>query len=77
VAAERRIQGGAVLQIQARGAARIRVPLAETPPRFDVIAEGPTPGSRGKLVPSRLENGAVAVEVTPEISGRWLYLVPR
>jgi hypothetical protein len=32
-------------------------------------------GSRGQRVPARIESGALVVEITGEVSGRWLYVV--
>lgn len=75
VAAERRVPGGAVMQILAAGAGTVRIPGIATP--VDLVAEGPAPGSRGASVPVRRENGALLFDLTPAISGRWLYAVPR
>ncbi len=74
IAAERRIPGGAVMQILAAGSGTVRIPSA--PPDVELFAEGPTPGSRGAAVPVRRENGALLFDLTPAISGRWLYAVP-
>jgi hypothetical protein len=74
VAAERRVPGGAVMQILAAGSGTVRIPSA--PPHVELFAEGRTPGSRGAAVPVRRENGALLFDLTPAISGRWLYAVP-
>ena len=63
------------MQILAAGSGAVRIPAV--PPDVDLIAEGPTPGSRGAAVPSRHEAGALLFDLTPAISGRWLYAVPR
>jgi len=75
VAAARRVQGGAVLQVLARGEGTLRIPAPGLSSGAAVYAEGPTPGSRGERVPARIENGALVVEVTRSTSGRWLYVM--
>ncbi len=75
VARERRIEGGAVMQIMARGDGALRIPARELTSSATVYAEGPTPGSRGKRVPARVESGTLIVEIAGEASGRWLYVV--
>ena len=73
VAAERRVPGGAVIQIQASGEGTVRIPAAHLPAEIELFAEGPTPGSRGARVPCRREQSALVLELTKEISGRWLF----
>jgi hypothetical protein len=69
---ERRVDGGAVAQIRAHGSGTIRIPSAAVPGNVELVAEGPTPGSRGEPVPSRREGDALVFEAT----GRWVYVVP-
>ncbi len=76
VAAERRVDGGALLQIMVHGSGVVRLPAVDLPDGLQIVAEGPTPGSRGEVVPSRRENGEIVVTVAPAQSGRWMYGVP-
>jgi hypothetical protein len=69
----RRVDGGAVLQLMAYGAGTLRIPTATLPEGLEFVAEGPQPGSRGAVVPSRVEKGAFVLAITPEISGHWIY----
>jgi hypothetical protein len=73
VPAERRVDGGATLLLKVHGAGVVRIPLAGLPTPIELVVEGAQPGSRGNVVPSRVENGAVIFEVTKELSGRWIY----
>jgi hypothetical protein len=75
VAEARRVPGGAVMQILARGTGTLRIPARGLAPSATVFAEGATVGSRGQRVPARIESGALVVEITGEVSGRWLYVV--
>jgi hypothetical protein len=77
VAESRRVPNGAVLQIMVRGAGTVRIPAIGLPPSVALVAQGPTPGSRGADVPSRLENGTLVFEITPQLNGRWIYVVPK
>ena len=69
----RRVDGEAVLQLMAYGTGALRIPTAMLSAGLEFVAEGPKPGSRGAIVPSRIENGAFVLSITPEISGRWIY----
>jgi hypothetical protein len=77
VAAARRVPGGAVVQIMARGSGAVRIPAAGLPGSIALVAQGPAPGSRGADVAFRLENGAIAFDLAPELSGRWIYVVSK
>jgi hypothetical protein len=76
VAQCRRVPGGAVLQIRVRGAGAVRIPAAGIPAPFALVVEGPTPGSRGAGVLFRFEKGSIIFEATPQLSGRWIYVIP-
>jgi hypothetical protein len=76
VAAMRRVPNGAVLQIMVKGVAAIRIPSDDLATPFSLIAEGKTPGSRGASIPFTLRQGVLEFKATPELSGRWLYVVP-
>jgi hypothetical protein len=73
---QRQVPGGAVLQIMSRGEGTLRIPASTLPAALEIVAEGPTPGSRGATVPSRREHGALVFTVTRKMVGRWLYGVP-
>lgn len=75
VSAERRVEGGALAEIRVRGAGRVRIPATGWPAECELVAEGAKPGSRGKPVAARREGGAVVFDVTPEVSGRTVYVV--
>lgn len=76
VAEERRTPGGALLQAIVYGGGVLRIPAVDLPASIQVVAEGPRPGSRGDIVPSRMEDGTLVIEVAPNLSGRWLFAVP-
>jgi hypothetical protein len=73
---KRRVPGGAVVQAQACGTGVLRIPAATFPEGLEFVAQGAQPGSRGETVSSRVENGAYVLDITPEVSGRWIYGVP-
>jgi hypothetical protein len=77
VAPMRRIPGGAVLQIKVRGTGTVHIPATGLTGPVVLVAEGDTPGSRGQSVAVTLEQGALTFQLTPALSGRWLYAVPR
>jgi hypothetical protein len=74
VPAMRRVPSGAILQILARGAGELRIPAVGLPAAVEVIAEGPTPGSRGAKVSSGLRDGVLAIQLRQELSGKPLYV---
>jgi hypothetical protein len=76
VPAERRVPGGAILQIMVSGQGTIHIPAHGLPSAVELIAEGATPGSRGKIVASRMEGGELVFSASGETEGRWLYVVP-
>lgn len=77
VAEMRRVPNGAVLQIMVQGAGTIRIPVAGLTAKASLVREGNTPGSRGAEVPCVLRQGELQFQVTADLSGRWLYVVPR
>ncbi len=76
IAPERRVDGGAVMELRVHGAARLMLPDSLFPARFRLFLEGATPGSKGREMPCRRENGRVIIEVLPDLSGRWIFVVP-
>ncbi len=77
VAQSRRVPTGAVAQIWTKGQGTVRIPAATLPPNPILIAEGPQPGTRGTEVPAKSESGAVVFNLTPSLSGRWIYVLPK
>jgi hypothetical protein len=77
VPAARRVDGGAVLQVMVVGQGSVRIPRGHLPERIELVAEGPTPGSRGHVVPSHWDDSALVFAVTPRESGRRLWAVPQ
>lgn len=80
VPAGRQVAGGALMQIMASEAGDYHIPAAHLPADIRLVAEGPTPGSRGQIipsqrqaVPSQREGDALTFTVTPDTAGRWLY----
>lgn len=74
VSEDRRVPGGAVLQILVRGQGQVRIPVMG-PEDLLLFAEGAKPGSRGVAVPVKVESGWLTFEVTPGVNGRWIYAV--
>ena len=72
----RHVPGGAVLQIMVYGTGTIRIPAMGLPPNVTIFAEGVKPGSKGKELANQITGGSLVVTVTPEASGRWLYVTP-
>lgn len=73
VTEDRRVSGGAILQIMIHGDGEVRIPATGLPPTLQLVTEGATPGSRGEAVPCRIENETLIFTVTGAQSGRWLY----
>lgn len=76
IAPERRVPGGAVMELQVHGAARLMLSEKLFPRAFRLYLEGTTPGSKGRELPFRREEGKVVIDVLPELSGRWIFVVP-
>ncbi|HPA19038.1 MAG TPA: hypothetical protein PLU30_14920 [Verrucomicrobiae bacterium] len=76
IAEERRVNGGAVLQVKADGNGAVRIPAPGLTGAVKLFAEGPTPGSRGAAIACHIENGVLVFEPPREAWGRWIYVVP-
>jgi len=77
VSEDRRVPGGAVLQILVHGTGTIRIPAVDLPERFQIFAEGPTPGSRGAIVRADRDGDSISIQISPDVQGKWLFLVPQ
>lgn len=73
VARDRRIAGGAVIQIHVSGTGRVRIPAEGLPEGLGLYTEGAKPGSRGQLISSHRENGTLVFSARRDLAGRWLY----
>ncbi|HZT32233.1 MAG TPA: hypothetical protein VFA33_20260 [Bryobacteraceae bacterium] len=72
----RRIPGGAVFVVWVSGEGHVWIPAAGLPRDFDLLAEGPAPGSRGASVAWTREGGSI-VFAAPAGAQRWFYVVPK
>ncbi len=73
---DRRIPGGAVLQIFYHGEGELRLPLSDVQGPVEACAQGPTPGSRGAALTVRLEEGTLVVTAEKKFANRWIYVFP-
>jgi hypothetical protein len=67
---ERRTDPRALLQVRVEGDAVITLPA---PNVTRLVAEGPTPGSRGPDIPCQLNGVHLGFTVPAEAQGRWIY----
>ncbi|MCC7490743.1 MAG: hypothetical protein IT204_00260 [Fimbriimonadaceae bacterium] len=74
---ERRVPGGALMILQLHGRGDIRIPAVDLPDAVEVVTEGPRPGSRGKVIASRLEGDTLVVQLGDETPLGLLYVVPK
>jgi len=76
IPAAQRVEGGAVLRVWADGEGAVHLPLTRemASAAVEVVAEGPTPGSRGDAVAARVEGGALVFDAGGATSRRWLYV---
>jgi hypothetical protein len=72
----RRVPGGAVMQLMVHGSGTVQIPLVAIDGEVELIAQGPTLGSRGEIVPATVDNGVLTFDVQAG-QGRWLYVVPK
>lgn len=77
LAESRRVPGGAIAEAVIQGTGNVRLPATGLPAAVRLFAEGPTPGSKGDEVPHERIEQAIAIDVTPAISGRRLWIVPQ
>ena len=73
VARQRRVEGGALIQMQVSGTGTVRIPATGLPSNLALFVEGAKPGSRGTPIPCKLEGGALVFKATNELRGRWIY----
>ena len=73
---KRRVADGAVFEILVHGTGTVRIPFAETDRPVNIFTQGATPGSKGNEVTFQREKNELVLNVTPEISGALLWVVP-
>jgi hypothetical protein len=73
VRADRRIPGGAVLQLISYGTGHITIPAADLPKDLQLVIEGTKPGSRGGKLECSRKGANLVFDITPEASGHWIY----
>ena len=73
---QRRVPGGAIFEINVHGSGTVRIPFFETEDPVKIFTQGATPGSKGSEVAFQREGNRLVLDVTPEISGRLLWVVP-
>ena len=73
---KRRVSGGAVFEILIHGSGTVRIPFVETDKPVKIFTQGAAPGSKGNEVAFRQEKNELVLDVTPEIAGRTLWVVP-
>jgi hypothetical protein len=76
----RYVENGAIATIMANGNGNIYIPLKPIPGNtFEIIAEGPTPGSVGESIQTQYSetDAKLTVPLTPNILNRLLYVVPK
>jgi len=73
---ERRVSGGAVLEIWAHGQGGLTVPLSEPWTAGKVYLEGGRLGSLGQEIPATIESGRLTFEVQPNWPRHHLFFVP-
>lgn len=72
----RRVPNGAVWQVRVHGTGTVRLPAASLPENLELVAEGPTPGSRGEVIPCQRRGDTLVFRAEGAASGCWLYGVP-
>lgn len=73
----RRVAGGAVMMCIGYGSGILRLPVGHLSGNLELVAQGATPGGRGKTIPTKRTADTLEFEVAPGISGRWLYVIPK
>ena len=74
---ERRVEGGALYILRIEGEGEITLPLTNLPAGVECAAEGPTPGSRGPVIPHTVEKDGLKLSLTPAARGRWIYVIEK
>lgn len=70
-----KVPGGALMRLMIHGHGAVRIPAAGLPASVELVAQGPTAGSRGASIPCTLEKDVLTFTAGPGSSGPWLYVV--
>ncbi len=76
VEATRRVPGGAVMQMLVYGSGTVRIPLRGVTGPVELVLQGRQLGSRGRVVPSKIEDRTLVFESSPA-THNWMFVVPR
>ncbi len=76
VESQRRIEGGALMEMFFQGDGAVHIPVYGLPEAVQVVAQGPTLGSRGQAVPSQREGDTLIITLDQTSSNRWLFVLP-
>jgi len=76
VESQRRIEGGALMEMFFQGDGAVHIPVYGLPEAVQVVAQGPTLGSRGQAVPSQREGDTLTITLDQTSSNRWLFVLP-
>ncbi len=77
VEGERRKECGALLEMFFLGEGEVRIPIGSLPQDLEVVMQGAKHGSRGEVIPSRIEEGALIFDVRPGMGHRWIFAIPK
>lgn len=76
VAAERRVPGGAVMELWVQGEGDLRIPLAEDLSAARLFLQGPRPDAAGAAVPARVESGELRLHAQAGWGAAHLFVLP-
>ncbi len=71
-----RTDAGTLAIIVVYGQGTLRIPVVDWPPQVHLVAQGPTLGSRGRIVPGQIEGDALVFTLAPESPKGWFYVLP-
>ena len=73
----RRVDPAVRLQLYFAGQGTVRIPAPMLTGEVELVAQGATPGSRGEVIPVRLEGERLVFEVGPGMGNRWLFALQK
>ncbi len=71
----RKKEGGAQMIAMVHGTGTVSIPCTGLPAAVRVVAQGVIPGSADTALDGQVKNNVLRFTSTPEVSGRWLYVV--
>ncbi len=73
----RYVEKGAIATVIASGNGKIYIPFKSPENKsFEIIAEGPQPGTPGEKIPFEYLDGKIVITLTPNTQNKLLYIVP-